>query len=198
VRNHFRRGARFIADARAYSRPLDRNERARILHLAEALERRTKPAGGRNGVLGYVGLAVLRALVLRFQRARDGMCCPSYTELQAVTGLCRASIARALKRLEAAGILRITRRLVRELVDGGGFPLTVTRQASNLYAVHEPAAGADRLPVRSPAPRPFPRPALAGLARMLGWNRPSLRDREKLTKGFSVRGSTALRPCFDN
>ena len=33
--------------------------RARIIAEAEALERRTKPAGGRNGVLGYVGLAVL-------------------------------------------------------------------------------------------------------------------------------------------
>jgi len=29
--------------------------RARIIAEAEALERRTKPAGGRNGVLGYVG-----------------------------------------------------------------------------------------------------------------------------------------------
>ena len=52
VRNHFRRGARFIADARQYCIPRDRNERARIMFSAKALERRTKPEGGRNGVLG--------------------------------------------------------------------------------------------------------------------------------------------------
>ena len=63
MRNHFRRGARFIANPRQHCVPRDRNERARILQLAEAQERRTKPAGGRNGVLGYVGLAVLKALV---------------------------------------------------------------------------------------------------------------------------------------
>jgi hypothetical protein len=163
----YRRGARFVMDARHHSRPLDRNERARILFLAEQLERRTKPAGGRNGVLGYVGLAVLKALLLRFHRARDGICTPSYTVLQAATGLCRQSIANALKRLEAAGILHIMRRLVREVIDG----VTVCRQGSNLYSVHEPAEHADRLPVRTPAPRPFPRPAFAALARMLGWSK---------------------------
>ena len=99
MRNHFRRGARFIADPRQYCIPRDRNERARILYLAEQLERRTKPAGGRNGVLGYVWLAVLKALLFRFHRGRDGMCCPSYTVLQAATGLCKQSVANALKRL---------------------------------------------------------------------------------------------------
>jgi hypothetical protein len=172
VRNTFRRGARFIADARAYCRPIDRNERAKIVFMAEQLERRTKPAGGRNGVLGYVGLDVLRALLLRFHRGRDGMCCPSYTVLQAATGLCRQSIANGLKRLEACGILKITRRLVRETIDGGGgFPIAVCRQGSNLYAVFAPSEDADRLPVRAPAVRPFQRPAFAALARMLGWSK---------------------------
>ncbi len=171
MRDHFRRGARFIADARQHCRPLDRNERARILCLAEALERRTRPAGARNGVVSEIGLRVLRALVLRFVRGSDGLCTPSYVVLMAATGLCRQSIANALKRLEAAGILRIMRRLVREVIDGGGFPMTVTRQASNLYAVFAPSEHADRLPVRAPAVRPFPRATFAGLARMLGWSK---------------------------
>ena len=68
-----------------------------------------------------LGLRVLRALLLRFHRGSDGLCCPSYTVLMAATGLCRQSIANALKRLEAAGILRITRRLVREVIDAGGY-----------------------------------------------------------------------------
>ena len=64
--------ARFIADPRQYCIPRDRNERARIMFSAKALERQTKPAGGRNGVLGYVGIAVLEALLFRFHRGRDG------------------------------------------------------------------------------------------------------------------------------
>ena len=191
MRNHFRRGARFIADPRQHCRPLDRNERARILYLAEQLERRTKPAGGRNGVLGYVGLAVLKALLLRFQRACDGLCAPSYVELMAATGLCKQSIANGLKRLEAADILRITRRLVRETIDIGGFLGRTVRQASNLYAVFEPAKHAERLPVREPVVRPFPRPAYAALAKMLGWG-PSLPSREKPTLGFQISGASAI------
>ena len=105
------------------------------------------------------GLAVLKALVCGFLRRSDGMCCPSYAELMAATGLCRQSIANALKRLEASGILKITRRLVREVIDG----VMVCRQASNLYSVHEPAENAERLPVREPVARQFPRPQFAAL-----------------------------------
>jgi hypothetical protein len=49
----FRHTAAFVSDWRPHSRILDRNERAKIMALADALERRTKPAGKRNGVLGY-------------------------------------------------------------------------------------------------------------------------------------------------
>ena len=191
MRNRFRRGASFIADPRQHSRPLDRNERARIIHLAEALEHRTRPAGARNGVVSQIGLRVLRSLLLRFHRGRDGLCCPSYTVLQAATGLCRQSIARALQRLEAAGILRITRRLVRETIDGGGFMVTVARQGSNLYAVFAPSEHADKHAASSTKPRPFPRPALAGLAALLGWKAASLRDRRKPTFGFQERAFSA-------
>ena len=187
MRNRFRRGARFIADARRHCRPLDRNERARILALAEALERRTRPPGARNGVLGEIGLRVLRTLVLNFVRRSDGLCTPSYTVLQAATGLCRQSIARALQRLEAAGILRITRRLVREVVDAGGFPMRICRQGSNLYSAHEPGEHAERLPVRAPRPRNFPGALIAALAKSMAW-KPSLRDRLKPTSSFQNRG----------
>ena len=95
------------------------------------------------------------------------MCCPSYVELMAATGLCKQSVANGLKRLEACGILRITRRLVREMIDG----VMVCRQASNLYSIHEPAESAEQLPVRVPVVRSFPRPQFAALARMLGWSK---------------------------
>src|SRR5208337_5352907 len=102
------------------------------------------------------GILVLEALAFRFHRSLDGLCCPSYDTLIAATGLCRQSIATALKRLEAAGILKITRRLIREVVGGGGFEMTVCRQGSNLYALFAPSEATDKLPCCAPMVRPFP------------------------------------------
>jgi DNA-binding MarR family transcriptional regulator len=149
VRNRFRRGARFIADARQHCRPLDRNERARILTLAEQLERRTKPEGGRCGVLGLTGLAVLRALVCGFLRRSDGLCCPSVSAIREKTGLSRSVIFEALNKLEAAGIITRTRRLVRKVVSIGGLARLTTVQGSNLYAFAEPHTRAHLLPIIS-------------------------------------------------
>jgi hypothetical protein len=159
----FRHTAAFVSDWRQHSRILDRNERAKVLFLAEALERRTKPAGQRNGQLGYIGLAVLRALMLGFLNHRSGLCCPSYAALQEKTGLCRASIAHGLARLERAGIVQIVRRLVRQRVDrisaitGESESYVGTTQATSLYALHPPGAWADHL--ERPADRRAPFPA---------------------------------------
>jgi hypothetical protein len=179
----YRRCARFVTDPRQHCRPLDRNERAKILFMAEQLERRTKPVGRRNGVVSQIGLRVLRALV-RFLRHSDGYCAPSYVQLMAVTGLCKQSVANGLRRLEACGILRIRRRLVREVVD----TIVVCRQGSNLYAIHEPGKHADQIPVRAAQAGSFPRPAYAALSKLLGWNRPSPRNRLNPTQGFQIRG----------
>jgi len=80
-----------------------------------------------------------------------------------VTGLCRQSIANALRRLETCGILRITRRLVREVIDAGGFAMTVARQGSNLYAFAEPAPFTADLTATSVKVRLFPRATFAAL-----------------------------------
>ncbi len=86
-------------------------------------------------MLGHVvGLKVLEALVCGFLRHSDGMCCPSYVELMAATGLCKQSVANGLKRLDAAGILEIVRRLVREVIDG----VIVTRQAASQQPLFDP------------------------------------------------------------
>jgi hypothetical protein len=127
--NKYRRNSVFVLDELAIGRPLDRNDKARILFCAEALERRSKAPGRKNGHLGYVGLAVLRCLLLRFLGA-NGVCSPSYLALQCASGLCRQSIADGLRRLSEAGILRIVRRLQRQVVNG----VVMTRQGSNLYS----------------------------------------------------------------
>lgn len=151
-----RHGAQFVMDWRPHVRPLDRNERAKIYFLALALERKTKPPGRRNGVLGYVGLAVLHALMFQFLNRATGLCCPSYYALQDVTGLCRQSIACGLARLERTGIVRIVRRLCRQHVNRDGWSFVNTTQATSLYAMHRPPAWAEHLPRQTSKHAPFP------------------------------------------
>jgi hypothetical protein len=150
-RVRFRHRARFVRDPLAYSTPLDRNDRARLIFLAERLERRTKEKGRKNGALGAVGLEVLRALLFRFADKRTGLCFPSYLTLQALTGRCRAAVAAALRRLERAGILLITRRLKRIWIDrlspitGQPERILATVQDSNLYSFSGAEALASRI-----------------------------------------------------
>ena len=106
-------------------------------------------------------------------------------ENQAATGLCRQSIANALKRLEASGILKIARRLVRQVIDG----VMVTRQASNLYSVHEPAEHADQLPVRNHGQRQFPRPGIGAFMKKLGLPWKHSRITLDNARHFGMRGS---------
>jgi hypothetical protein len=138
-RRRYRGQAVFVTDPLAHSTRLDRNQRARIIAMAEGLERRSKPAGKRSGILGLTGLQVLRALLFAFHRRDTGLCAAAYSRLQAVTGFCRQTICRAIRALEAAGIIRVVRRLVRRQVTREcpitGRPQTflTTAQDVNLY-----------------------------------------------------------------
>ena len=121
---HYRHNAIFIRDAAPFCTPMDRNAKAKLLRSVEIMERVTKRKGCRNGVVSIPALIVLRTLLLQFH-GRRGLCCPSYTTLMRSTGLCRQSIASALRRLRTVGVLKVTARLVRV---GQSFG-----QASNLY-----------------------------------------------------------------
>jgi hypothetical protein len=89
---------------------IDRNARARLVFQAEAYERRTKAKGSRGGSLMPSGIQVLRAIAFVFLNLPRGAAWPSYDALQRATGLCRQTIADAIRRLEAAGFLLVTRR----------------------------------------------------------------------------------------
>lgn len=137
-RNPYRRNAHFVLDPSRHSTRLDRNAKARLLVALEVMERKTKAWRRRNGAVSQIGLQVLRALLTRFHNSENGLCCPSIETLQKATGLCRQSIVNALARLEAVGVLFITRRLVRVRDPETG--VTYTRQSSNLYGFRELAA----------------------------------------------------------
>jgi len=154
IKRRYRREARFVMAPAALSTPLDGNQRARILHKCEVMERKTKGKGQRNGILGLPAMMVMRCLLMRFHNRKSGLCFPSYDAIQEVTGLCRQSIAVALQRLESAGVLKITRRMIRVAGALGG---AICQQCSNLYAFAEPAKQLDLGATTAP-PRLNPRP----------------------------------------
>ena len=80
----FRRGASFVKHAQCSTR-LDRNDKARIIYLAEKTELRTKAKGRKAGAIGQGGLQVLRCLLHQFHNTSTGQCDPGYTAIQART-----------------------------------------------------------------------------------------------------------------
>src|SRR3954465_9307662 len=105
----YHRGSQFGPPER---RKLDRNLVAKILFLAEALDRRTRGKGMHGGLLKAKGLDVLRALLRRFYSYATGECFPSYDAIAEAAGCCRATVAAKLRILEQHGILDTVRRKV--------------------------------------------------------------------------------------
>ena len=148
-----------------FRRAIDRNDRARIIVRAESLERQTKAKGQRDGVIGQSGLALLRVLLFHFLNHKTGQLDPSYKQIRAQTGFCMQTIASALKRLERAGVLDITRRTIRVRVkvwdEWTNQPIwrDQVRQDTNAYRVNfptpdRPAMGDLGLPLLRPKGMP--------------------------------------------
>ena len=91
-------------------RALDRNAKARIMHLARGLSRRTDK-GKAYGQITAKALAVLEALLWGFHNAKSGLCFPSYEKIAEAAGCARSTVAEAIKALEDAGILSWVNRL---------------------------------------------------------------------------------------
>jgi DNA-binding Lrp family transcriptional regulator len=91
-------------------RPLDRNQRARLIFLCERLDAQTKEKGMHGGCLKRTGLMVLRVLLFHFHNVHTGRCDPSYDTIAKAAGMSRSAVAAALNRLEAAGIITRIRR----------------------------------------------------------------------------------------
>ena len=56
------------------------------------------------------GIQLLRCIAFTFLNLKVGAAWPSYTALQAATGLCRQTLSDAIERLEATGFLLVRRR----------------------------------------------------------------------------------------
>ena len=93
-------------------RKLDRNMRMRLLYLAIALDRRTRQKGQHGGILKRTGIEVLRQLLFTFLNMQTGACFPSHEQIAQAAGCCVETVRKAIRALEAAGIIETIRRKV--------------------------------------------------------------------------------------
>lgn len=107
--------------------------------------------GRRRGILTLPEWNVLKALTLDFWWRKTGKLDPSYSQLCEKTGHGRATIARALDRLEGLGFIERMRRsrIVRE-----GDKVVEVRQTNNAYRLAVPERFRKLLGMRSPPPIP--------------------------------------------
>lgn len=175
-----------------FRRPIDRNDRARIIAAAEALERRTKLPGKRDGAIGQSGLAVLRALLFHFLDPKSGRLDPSYRQMRGQTRFCMQTIAQALKRLAASGILEIQRRMTRRWIFAqnpfsGLFERRAhVEQCTNAYRVNNPLCERAQFgDLGTPLFRPGERPPCD-----------SAFQRESTPRFFGKRGAAEPREAY--
>lgn len=92
--------------------PLDRNDRARVMWLAQMARRR--------GEITRAAVDILRALLMQFANLKDGRCFPSYAKIAEAAGCAERTVGRCLPDLEAAGLVRWVHRIrrMRERVAG--------------------------------------------------------------------------------
>jgi DNA-binding MarR family transcriptional regulator len=91
-------------------RPLDRNQRSKVMFLAEKLDAKTHQPGQHGGCLKRSGLQVLKVLIFHFHNVHCGRCDPSLETIAKAAGMAKSTVVAALKRLEDAGIIERIRR----------------------------------------------------------------------------------------
>jgi DNA-binding MarR family transcriptional regulator len=120
--------------------PLDRNAKVRVMTVARAAMRRTAK-GKAWGLITAKDLSVLEALLFTFHNAKSGLCFPSLERIAEAAGCARSTVAKAIKALEAAGLVTWVNRLVRRREhDAAGWRWRVYR-TSNGYRFVDPLAG---------------------------------------------------------
>jgi hypothetical protein len=115
--------------------PMPRKAAARIYRKAVKWNGSGKLAGRHGGLIGSHVLLVLHALIFDFLNHATGRLDPSYSAIQRRTRLCRQTVAKALARLKALGVLNWEKRAVPDADERGGF---ILRQITNAYAILPP------------------------------------------------------------
>jgi hypothetical protein len=145
--------------------PLAKKAAVKLWHRARDFDRGSHEPGRHGGALGPSGLAVLHALIFDFLNFGSGRLDPSYAAIAAKAGVCVRTVATALQRLKALGILNWVRRCAESWRDGR----FVLEQETNAYAVlPESQWRGYRPPAEPPEPAPGtwgdPPPMLSAVA----------------------------------
>jgi hypothetical protein len=146
--------------------PMAKKAAVRLWHRARDFDRGSHQPGHHGGAVGHTGLAVLHALIFDFLNHRTGRLDPSYAAIAAKAGVCVRTVASALQRLKALGILNWARRCAERWDADGRF---VLEQDTNAYAVlPETQWHGYRAPPEPPGPAPGtwgdPPPMLSAVA----------------------------------
>src|SRR5262249_1698963 len=80
--------------------PLDKDGKARMMHLAWVLKRKTEP-GKHYGILTGKFVDVLNALLWLIHDGRSGQCNPAYPTIADKAGCAMSTVCEAIKALEA-------------------------------------------------------------------------------------------------
>jgi hypothetical protein len=132
--------------------PMPKKAAVRLWHRARGFDRVTHEPGRHGGALGHTALAVLHALIFDFLNHRTGRLDPSYAAIAAKAGVCVRTVAAALQRLKARGILNWVRRCAESWRDGR----FVLEQETNAYAVLPESHWRGYRPPPEPPASPWP------------------------------------------
>jgi len=129
--------------------PMPKKAAVRLWHRARDFDRQTRIEGRHGGAVGHAALQVLHALIFDFLNYASGRLDPSYAAIARKANVCERTVATAIQRLKAFGILNWVRRCAESWRDGR----FVLEQETNAYAVLPATQWLGyRLPLEPPAP----------------------------------------------
>jgi hypothetical protein len=132
--------------------PITRKQAFDIWNRARQWERDSRKRGDRGGIIGFVGMRVLDALLWHFLDRKTGRLDPSYEQIARVAACGRSAVAEALQHLKTLGLVNWVRRCSHRLINGR-FTL---EQDTNAYAVLPPSQWLFFTPRRTTPPQPDP------------------------------------------
>ncbi len=91
-------------------RAISRRHRVRLVETLEWISDRLRQKGEHGGPATHATIRVFRALLFRFANTATGVCLPGYKALAEAARTCERTAERAVKRLEALGVLRVHAR----------------------------------------------------------------------------------------
>lgn len=115
--------------------PIPKRKAVKLWHQARDFDRQTHQPGRHGGRVGHSALQVLHALIFDFLNYASGRLDPSYAAIARKANVCERTVATALQKLRALGILNWVRRCAESRRDGR----FVLEQETNAYAVLDAA-----------------------------------------------------------